>query len=127
MRPKPKFRRVCLANDDGTRRAQPRNEQLVLGRNEIAQHGRALRRRQPRHIGKILDRNRQPMQWPAGAGVIGGFSLFHQLRPIAPGDDGVDVGVQRINPRQRVLHQLCRRELARRKIAQNLTCALEMC
>jgi hypothetical protein len=97
------LRRVRLADRDRAGRAQPRDERRIFRRHVIAINRRAERRA---HAGcrlQVLVRDRQTVQrthgLPTGQPIVGGPRRLH--RPLGgEGDDGVELRIDRFDPRQ---------------------------
>jgi hypothetical protein len=111
MRSEAEFGRICLADDDCTRAAQTGHHQIIRLCHLICKQRRAHRRRQPRCIGQILNRNGHAMQPPAARQIVSLACSIAQTVPVAQADNRVHRRVYGLDTGQRSVHQLKRRHL----------------
>ena len=110
----PVLRELRRADDDEPRRAAGARRCGRRG-DEVAHQRAALGQQQPRHRAVVLDRDRHTGE---RALVAGGDRVGGGERAVAVDlDEGAESRVERLDPRERLAHQLARRELAARTSA----------
>jgi len=103
---------IVLAENHRTRQPQPPHHFGIFGRNTILVKTAACRRPRARGIDQILQRNRNPVQWPAPFSVRD-FDLrspcLHQRRLGGHRDEGIQRGIEFLDPIQTSARHLERR------------------
>ena len=107
----PEFRRVGLADDDGAGALHALDHDGVGGRHEILEDARALRGADALGRGQVLDRLREAVHPAADirraqARSSRALACAQQIAAVLQRDDGVDLGIERVDVVEVGVHHL---------------------
>ena len=106
----PELRRVGLADDDGAGALDALDHDGVGGRHEILEDARALRGADALGRGQVLDRLGQAVHPAANFAarqlVVARLGLRNEIAAVLQRDDGVDLGIERVDVIEVGVHHL---------------------